>query len=278
MNKILKKRFPRQIKADFFRLGSLFLMIALCMYIVISLIDAAEVVIRGTQKNQIDSCLEDGQFTVFNALTESQLEDIKETGVTIEPHISYDLTLDDGSVIRVFKNRELIDKVVLDEGKEAILDNEIVLEKRYCEMKGISVGDKLNIGGEDITVTGIGSSVDYDAVLRKLSDTAVDSNVFGTGFTSEDGFNHLKNIGKAGTEELTYAFLLKDAMSSDDLKEMIKGFDFDYKTVDDPYYLEMLEDTYGKKDEITDGIKELTDGAKELNDGANELKEGAEKL
>ena len=278
MNKILRKRFPRQIKADFFRLGSLFLVIALCMYSVISLIDAAEVIIRGTQKNQIDSCLEDGQFTVFNALTDSQLQAIKETGVTIEPHISYDLTLDDGSVIRVFKNRELIDKVVLDKGKEASLDNEIVLEKRYCEKKGISVGDKLNIGGEDITVTGIGSSVDYDAVLRKLSDTAVDSNVFGTGFTSEDGFNHLKNIGKAGTEELTYAFLLKDAVSSDDLKEMIKGFDFDYKTVDDPYYLEMLEDTYGKKDEITDGIKELTDGAKELNDGANELKEGAEKL
>ena len=278
MNGILRKRFPRQIKADFFRLGSLFLMIAMCMYIVIALVDAAETVIRGTEKNQIETGLEDGQFTVFNALTDEQLKEITDAGVTLEPHISYDLTLDDGSVIRVFENRKLIDRVVLDTGREADADNEIVLEKRYCEEHDINVGDVLEIGGEEITVTGIGSSVDYDAVLRKLSDTAVDSTVFGTGFVSSEGYDHLKNIGKAGTEELTYAFLLNDAMSSGDLKQMVRDFDFDYKTVDDPYYKEILDDTYGKKDEITDGINDLVQGADELRDGAGELKEGAEEL
>ena len=275
MNRILRKRFPRQIKADFFRLGSLFLMIALCMYIVIAIVDAAEMVIGGTEKNQIETALEDGQFTVFNALTDDQLMEIEEAGVTIEPHLSFDLTLDDGSVIRIFKNRKLIDRVVLDTGRKAAADNEIVLEKRYCEEHDINVGDTLNIGGEDITVTGIGSSVDYDAVLRKLSDTAVDSTVFGTGFVSAGGYDHLQEIGRAGTEELTYAFLLNDAMNSDDLKQMIRDFDFDYKSVDNPYYKEMLDDTYGKKDEITDGINDLVDGAKELRDGAEELKDGA---
>ena len=278
MNRILRKRFPRQIKADFFRLGSLFLMIALCMYIVIALVDAAEVVIRGTEKNQKETSLEDGQFTVFNALTEEQLDKIADAGVTLEPHISYDLSLDDGSVIRIFKNRQLIDRLVLDCGREAKEDNEIVLEKRYCEEHDISAGDVLSIGGEDITVTGIGSSVDYDAVLRKLSDTAVDSTIFGTGFVSAGGYDHIKNTGREGTEELTYAFLLNDAMTSDDLKQMIRDFDFDYRTVDDPYYLEMLEDTYGKKDEITDGIDDLVDGAEELRDGAEELRDGSEEL
>ena len=278
MNGILRKRFPRQIKADFFRLGSLFLMIAMCMYIVIALVDAAETVIRGTEKNQIETGLEDGQFTVFNALTDEQLKEITDAGVTLEPHISYDLTLDDGSVIRIFENRKLIDRVVLDTGREADTDNEIVLEKRYCEEHDINVGDVLEIGGEEITVTGIGSSVDYDAVLRKLSDTAVDSTVFGTGFVSSEGYDHLKNIGKAGTEELTYAFLLNDAMSSGDLKQMVRDFDFDYQTVDDPYYKEILDDTYGKKDEITDGINDLVQGTDELRDGAGELKDGAEEL
>ncbi len=278
MNRILRKRFPRQIKADFFRLGSLFLMIALCMYIVIALVDAAEIVIRGTEKNQAATSLEDGQFTVFNALTDEQLEKIADEGVVIEPHISYDLSLDDGSVIRIFKNRVLIDRVVLDKGREARADNEIVLEKRYCEEHGINVGDVLSIGGVGINVTGIGSSVDYDAVLRKLSDTAVDSTVFGTGFVSAEGYDHLKDIGRAGTEELTYAFLLNDTISSDDLKQMIRDFDFDYRSVDDPYYLEMLEDTYGKRDEITEGIEDLADGAREVRDGAEELRDGAKEL
>ena len=232
MNRILRKRFPRQIKADFFRLGSLFLIIALCMYIVIALVDAAEIVISGTEKNQTATCLEDGQFTVFTALTDEQLKSITDKGVTVEAHTSYDLTLGDGSVIRVFKNRELIDRAVLDTGREAASDTEIVLEKRYCEEHDISIGDTLRIGGEDITVTGIGSSVDYDAVLRNLSDTAVDSKIFGTGFASPEGYEHLKDIGKAGTEELTYAFLLNGAMSADDLKQTIRDL-----TPDFPYNL-----------------------------------------
>ena len=278
MNRILRKRFPRQIRADFFRLGSLFLMIALCMYIVIALVDAAEIVITGTEKNQTDSHIEDGQFIVFNALSEIQLEEIKNAGVTIESHISYDMTLEDGSVIRVFKNRELIDTVTLDEGRLAAGINEIVLEKRYCEEHDISVGSILTIGEEEFTVTGIGSSVDYDAPLKKLSDTGVDSTVFGTGFVTPEGYEYIRSIAKTGTEDLTYAFILNNSMTSDELKQMIKNFEFDYKSVDDPYYLEMLEDSYGKKDEIQDGINELVDGARELYDGSEELYNGASEL
>lgn len=278
MNRILRKRFPRQIRADFFRLGSLFLMIALCMYIVIALVDAAEVIITGTEKNQIASRIEDGQFTVFNPLSDAQLDEIRNSGVAIEPHISYDMTLDDGSVIRVFKNRELIDILTLDEGRLASGENEIVLEKRYCEVHDISVGSVLSISGEEFIVTGIGSTVDYDAPLKKLTDTAVDSTIFGTGFVSLEGYDHLKNIAKTGTEDLTYAFILNGVMSTDDFKQMIKDFEFDYRSVDDPYYLELLEDSYGKKDEIRDGISELVDGARELNEGAGELYDGAGEL
>lgn len=278
MNRILRKRFPRQIRADFFRLGSLFLMIALCMYIIVALVDAAEIVITGTENNQIKTHLEDGQFTVFNPLSEKELEEIRNTRVTVEPHISYDLTLDDGSVIRVFENRQLIDTVVLDVGTYAQSADEIVLEKRYCEEHDISVGDVIYTGGVCLSVTGIGSSVDYDAPLRKMTDAAIDSTVFGTGFVSAEGYEYIKGIGRSGSEDYTYAFILNGAMSSDDLKQMIRDLEFDYRSVDNPYYLELLEDTYGKKDEITDGINELVDGAAELYDGAGELRDGAEEI
>lgn len=278
MNRVLSKRFPRQIKADLFRYSSLFLMIALCMYIVIALVDAAEIVIQGTANNQRESNLEDGQVTVFTALTDEQLRQISDTGVMIEPHISYDVTLKDGDVLRIFKNRELIDKVVLDEGSFAKDKNEIVLEKRYCEENDIHTGDVIDIGGEKVCVTGIGSAVDYDAPYRKLSDSAVDSRTFGVGFVTASGYDHFKEICESGSEDLTYAFVLNDAISSDDLKQMIRDFEFDYKSVDDPYYREMLDDTYGKKDEITEGIDDLVEGVDELYDGANELKDGTAEL
>ncbi len=291
MRSVLRKRLPREIKANLFRYISLFLMIALCMYIVIALVDAAEMIIVGTEHNQRDAHLEDGQVTVFYPLEEDQLSLIESKGVTIEPHFSYDIGMEDGSVLRIFKNREKIDLVVLDRygvnnkiesyGKDPHLAsglNEVVLEKRYCAEHDISVGDSVRIGDEDYLVTGIGSAVDYDAPYRKLSDTAVDSNVFGVAFVTGEAYERIRSLNSAGSEEITYAFELNGAMSGDDLKQMIRDFEFDYKKVEDPYYQEILKDTYGKKDEITDGINDLVDGVDELYDGTRELKDGTEEL
>ena len=278
MGKILFKRFPRQIRANLFRYLSLFFMIALCIYIIISLVDSAEIVIQGTRVNQKESVLEDGQVTVFNPLTSEQISSIEAKGVNIEDHKSFDVTLEDGSVIRIFQNRNKIDKVVLDEGRLAGSANEIVLEKRYCEEHDIKVGGRIRIYGEDFSVTGIGSSVDYDAPYRKMSDTAVDSRIFGTGFVADEEYQRIRSLGDASSEELTYAFVLNDKITPDELKDLIKSFDFDYKSVDDPYYKEMLDDSYGKKEDITDGINDLVDGVDELYDGADDLAGGTKDL
>ena len=291
MKKILRKRLPRQIRENLFRYASLFVMIALCMYIVIALVDAAEMIIRGTSENQKESNLEDGQFTVFYTLQEDQLSMIRKKGVTIEEHFSYDIGMDDGSVLRVFKNREMIDLLVLDrtgvnnhiadygtDPRLASDKNEVVLEKRYCAEHGICTGDRIMIGKEEYLVTGIGSVVDYDAPYRKLTDTAVDSSSFGVAFVTDEEYERIKKLNPVGTEELTYAFVLNDVMSADDLKQMIKDFEFDYHKVEDPYYQEILKDTYGKKDEITDGINDLMDGADKLYEGAGELSDGTKEL
>ena len=77
MNKVLRKRFPREIRANLFRYLSLFLMIALCMYIIIAIVDAAEIIIQGTAANQQASDLEDGEVTVFTPLLAEQIRQIE---------------------------------------------------------------------------------------------------------------------------------------------------------------------------------------------------------
>ena len=278
MKRILRKRIPREIRENFFRYLALFAMIVFCMYIIIAMLDAAETIIQGTEHYQEITHVEDGQITVFTRLTESQISEIEERGVTIEPHFSFDESLPDGSVLRIFRNRETIDTLILDSGREASSENEIVVEKRYSEVHDLHEGSVLEIAGIDFTVTGIGTTVDYDAPFRKFSDTAIDSSVFGTAFVTAEGYTRIRNSGNSVTEDLTYAFILNGKMSSDDLKKIIKDFPFDYKVVDDPYYQEMLSDTYGKKDEILDGINELFDGVSELKDGCEELRDGAEEL
>ncbi len=278
MRKILRRRIPREIKENFFRYLALFAMIVFCMFIIIALVDAAETIVQGTEKNQQLTHVEDGQLTVFTKLTDNQIKQIEDKGVTIEDHFSFDIELEDGSVLRIFKVRKSIDTLNLDFGNEPDNANEIVLEKRYCEEHEIQVGDEIKVAGDIYTVSGIGTTVDYDAPFRKFSDTAIDSKLFGTAFLTEDGYKNIFESGNTVTEDLTYAFILNDSMTSDELKDMIRDFPFDYKEVDDPYYQEMLADTYGKKDDIQDGINDLVDGVKELKDGSEELLDGCGEL
>ena len=275
MKRVLLKRFPREFKKNLFRYLSLYLLIAFSLFVVFSIVDASERIMQGTENNQERSIVEDGQVTVFMPFTEEQVKAMEEKGVTLEPHFHFEITMQNGSVLQVFENREKIDLFTLDEGRLASIASEIVLEKRYCDEKGIKVGDALSICGDTYQVVGIGSSVDYDAPYRKLADMVIDSSAFGTAFVTKESYDHLKKSGSS--EELTYAFLL-GGMDSAELKQMIKDFPFDYDSVDDPYYQELLKDSYGKKDELVDGINELFDGSKELCDGAKELRDGAVEL
>lgn len=222
MNRILRKRLPREIKAHFFRYLALFAMTVLCMYIIISLVDSAEIIIRGTAKNQEESALEDGQFSVYTDFTAEEIQKIEEKGVILEAHTSYDVSLKDGTSLRIFKNREKIDRITLDEGRLAESEKEIVLEKRYCEENDYHVGDEIKIGDIAYKITGIGSSVDYDAPFKKLSDTAIESRIFGTAFVSEKEYDRIKAAASARSEDITYAFLLNGAMTDDELKETVK--------------------------------------------------------
>ena len=77
MKKILRKRIPREIRETFFRYLALFAMIVFCMYIIIALVDAAETIIQGTERNQEKTHVEDGQITVFTRLTDGQLQTIE---------------------------------------------------------------------------------------------------------------------------------------------------------------------------------------------------------
>ena len=278
MKRVLFKRYIRDIKKNFFRYAALLFLIAVCMFLVVAIVDSAYSLIEGTKVLQEEAKLEDCQVTLFNPFTEEEIKAIEDKGVTVESHKSFDFTLEDNTVLRIFENREKIDLVVYDEGREAKESGEIVLLNRYCAENNIKVGDKLRVDQTEFTVVGIGSTVDYDAPYRKLSDTSIDSSVFGTAFVCSEDYNRLKNDKGAATEDVTYAFLLNDAMTSDELKQMIKDFDFDYTKVDDPYYKEMLDDTYGKRDEIKDGINDLVDGVDELYDGTSDLYDGVEEL
>ncbi len=269
MNRVLSKRIFRDLKSNFLRYLALFLMIVMGMYIIIAVVGAAETIITRTVETGEKNHVEDGQFAVFTQLTAAQEKEITDRGVTLERIFSFDAQMSDNSVLRVFKVREEVDLIDTDEGRAPEKSGEIFLEKRYCQEHEISVGDTLKIGEKVFVVTGIGTVPDYDAPTKKFSDSSVDSSLFGVGFVVSEDYEALKSLGK--TEDIRYAYLLNGEITHDELKDIIKDFEFDYNDIEDEYFREMLDDTLGRKEDIQDGINELYDGSKELADGLSEL-------
>lgn len=299
MQKVLRKRIWRDFKSNLPRYLALSLLIILAMYLVVSLVGAAETIIRGSENADSRQCVEDGDFSLFVPMKDEEMEDLEADGVTIEPQFYMDYEIDEDHTIRIFANRDEINKIDLVKGTLAEKGNELVVERQFAEKNDISAGDVITFGGREFTVTGIGTTPDYDNVLKSLGDTGCDCLHFGTGFVAADVYDTLRVEEKSiKSEEYYYAYRLNGAMTDDELKDRLEELEFTSGDVENPFFQEYWDRTMGKKDDLTDGIQELLDGAKELKelkafedgiieytdgtkeaeDGSNELLDGIQEL
>lgn len=299
MQKVLRKRIWRDFKSNLPRYLALSLLIILAMYLVVSLVGAAETIIRGSENADSRQCVEDGDFSLFVPMKDEEMEDLEADGVTIEPQFYMDYEIDEDHTIRIFANRDEINRIDLVKGTLAEKGNELVVERQFAEKNDISAGDVITFGGREFTVTGIGTTPDYDNVLKSLGDTGCDCLHFGTGFVAADVYDTLRAEEKSiKSEEYYYAYRLNGAMTDDELKDRLEELEFTSGDVEDPFFQEYWDRTMGQKDDLTDGIQELLDGAKELKelkafedgiieytdgtkeaeDGSNELLDGIQEL
>ena len=267
MQKILRKRVWRDLRENSFRYLALGLLIVLGMYLIVSLVGAAETVISGVDVKAEENRLEDGQFRVFVPLTAQEEKQLREKGITLEKMFYIDFNQQDSSTLRLFRNREHIDLIDLDEGRQAEKEGEIVLEKRYSEEQDISTGDEIDIGGQTLQVVGIGTVPDYDAVFKNLSDSSVDSRQFGLAFVNPEAYDALSETGQSiRTEEYVYSYRLNGKMTDEELKKELKGFSFSPKSVEDPYFQQYWEEIAGKNEELANGVQELQGNTEEVLD------------
>ncbi|MBC3888401.1 FtsX-like permease family protein [Acetobacterium paludosum] len=279
MQRVLNKRIFRDLKVNFFRYFALFLLITVGMYLIISLVGAADTVVVNVNEAADRNQVEDGEFTVFIPLEKNTIEQLQNKGISLEKEFYLDYALANGSTVRIYKNRDQINRIELDEGSLAVDKDEIVLEKHYAQKNDFSVGSEIEIGGKLFRVTGIGSSPDYDAALKKMTDSSVESAGFGTGFVSVAQYDQLKENGNASkSEECVYSYRLNGIMTADELKDILGKLKIDRSKVTDTYFLEMLDELEKSKTETQQAISELSDGTNELSSGLIELESNNEEL
>ena len=277
MQKILRKRVLRDLKENFFRYLALGLLIILCMYMIGSLVGAGETIVQGVDEQAEKNHMEDGQFTCFVPLSKDNKKVLAEHDVELEKMFYLDFAKQK-ETIRVFQNRQKINLVALREGRLAEKENEIVLERRYAEEHQYTVGSQITLGKIKLRVTGIATTPDYDAPLRKMSDTIVDSKNFGTAFVGKRAYIKLKQSHLAAqSEEYLYAYRLKGTTTSDDVKDILNDFKVDADEMSDSFFQDYWDRTGGKVTDMQLGI-ETKIPAEIEQDGMDELKNGADEF
>ena len=191
MKSPLRKRLPRELKGEIGKyLVVLILMIATIGFISGFLVADGSMIKaynEGFEKYKI----EDGNFRVKKKITKAQQENIEKNGVTLYENFYLEEALDNGSTMRIFKNREEINLVCLMEGKLPEKAGEMAIDRMYADNNKISVGDTLKSGSQKWKVTGFVALSDYSCLFQNNNDSMFDAIKFGVSVVTPEEFESL---------------------------------------------------------------------------------------
>ena len=120
--------------------------------------------------------------------------------MTLYENFYLEEALDNGSTMRIFKNREEINLVCLMEGKLPEKAGEMAIDRMYADNNKISVGDTLKSGSQKWKVTGFVALSDYSCLFQNNNDSMFDAIKFGVSVVTPEEFESLNQ------EKLQYSY------------------------------------------------------------------------
>ncbi len=276
--KILRKQTLRNLKNEWLKYLSTFLLVAIGLGLIISVSAASDSIDTALKKLEEKSNVEDGNFSLFVPLNDKQVMALTNNGVTLEENFYVDI-IDEktNATVRLFKNRELINLVQISKGRNVTSRDEIVLEQHYAKLNSLDVGDKIRLNKKDYNIVGLGYSIDYDSLFKQEDGAYPDSKSFSTAFVSAEEFSDLKEKNKV---EYYYSYLLSADYNDEKLFDSLIEMKLDEQKVSDKYMMEIIEEMNDDIDDFRGGAQDIVDGAKDIYEGidALELPKGQDEL
>ncbi len=215
MRNPLNKRLPRELKTELGKYIILFLfLIAIIGFI------SGFFVASGSLRVAYDESfekynVEDGNFEYYVKAEETAIETLEQEGVNIYENFYIERETDNvDSTLRIYKNREEINRVCLMEGALPVKENEIAIDRMYADNNNLVVGNTLSVDGKNLTISGLVAFSDYSALFSSTSDMMFDAIKFGVGVMTEEGFDSLGEEGFHYNYSWTY-----DKAPANDIEE-----------------------------------------------------------
>lgn len=227
MRNPLLKRLPRELKNDFGKYLVIFLFMTLTIGFISGFLVAGGSMIQAYNESFDKYNIEDGHFVLDDELKTFVAERLEKKNVKIYADFYKDEEADndgDGkgdSTIRIYRERETINKVCLMEGVLPAKENEIALDRMYAENNQIKTGDSLNVGGKELVVTGLVALSDYSTLFADNNDIMFDATKFCVSVMTSEGYDSYSE----NDQRYSYSWKYNDSPAdSKEEQEMAEDF------------------------------------------------------
>lgn len=299
MKNPLHKRIPREIRSEWKKYVVLFLLLTLTIGFVSGMFVANDSMETAALEAYDKYSIEDGHFELKDKATDELLDQFEDEGITVYEQFYKDFDEDfdqDGmrdAKIRVFINRDTINRICLMEGAFPSQKGEIAIDRMHADNQNIQVGDIILLSGTPMKVCGLVAFADYSTLYEDNSDMMFDALTFNIGAVTREGYEAL-----TGKQIWQYAFTYNKKPAdageqkevSDDLVKKLAilaatgGMTDDEDTADKlrddiDAWTAVIENVQTKADELTAMQTELESKSPEKQLAAmQELKEKADEL
>lgn len=192
MKSPLRKRLPRELKSEIGKYLIVFILMVTTIGFVSGFLVADGSMLIAYNESFEKYNIEDGNLRTAEQIYKTQREEIEKLGIKLYENFYLEESLDNGSTMRIFKNREEVNRVCLMKGELPAKTGEIAIDRMYADNNSLSVGDTLQSGKKTWKITGLVALSDYSCLFQNNNDSMFDSVKFGVSVVIEDEFDSLK--------------------------------------------------------------------------------------
>ena len=207
MRSPLNKRLFREFRGEFGKYLVIFILMTLTIGMVSGFLVADGSMIQAYEESFEKYNIENGHFRTEKKMNNAQIQDIEDLGIKLYENYYVEEALTNGSTMRIFKNRDEVNKVCLMKGKMPEKPGEIGIDRMYADNNDLSVGDEIESGGHTWKITGLVALSDYSALFSNNNDSMFDSVKFGVSVVCPEEFDSYK------ADQLNYSYAWKYNLS-----------------------------------------------------------------
>ncbi len=189
MKNPMNRRYLRELRDDFGKYVVLFLFMAGMIALVSGFLVSNDSMQASYEESFTKYNIEDGNFELSKEADETLLDTLEKEDLTIyQNYYLEEETKEVDSTLRIFQNREKINKACLMEGTFPTKKDEIAIDRMYADNNELKVGDTITIQNQKMKITGLVALSDYSALFSNNSDMMFDAMKFGVAVVTEEGF------------------------------------------------------------------------------------------